>query len=151
MEANWYDSCSPIGFCGRGAAYCESPNCQIEYSNGCDAFTVPLGASTLNVSRPLIGNVTYDGAGISQCQKAGQLAITFDDGPYNYTSHLLDVLAAHGVKATFFITGNNLSKGQIDINSTGWPALIRRMHAEGHQVGMLVKSCRCCSLTLVFR
>lgn len=94
----------------------------------------PLGEPTLNVSRPLIGNVSYDSAGIDHCKNPGAVALTFDDGPYNYTSHLLDVLAAYGSKATFFITGNNLGKGQIDIEETGWPDIIRRMHADGHQV-----------------
>jgi peptidoglycan/xylan/chitin deacetylase (PgdA/CDA1 family) len=78
------------------------------------------------VSRPLLGNVSYDSAGIDHCTTPGTIALTFDDGPYNYTSH--------GAKATFFITGNNLGKGQIDVEENGWPAVIRRMHAEGHQV-----------------
>jgi peptidoglycan/xylan/chitin deacetylase (PgdA/CDA1 family) len=106
----------------------------MDYSNGCDSFTKPLGESTLNIPRPLIGNVSYDGAGIDHCRNPGQIALTFDDGPFNYTSHLLDVLAAYGAKATFFITGNNLGKGQIDIEENGWPELIRRMHRDGHQI-----------------
>ncbi|KAF1915755.1 hypothetical protein BDU57DRAFT_204897 [Ampelomyces quisqualis] len=128
------DCCSPVGFCGRGYQHCSSPNCQIDYSNGCDASKKPLGEPTLNVSRSLLGNVTYDGPGIESCTKPGTIALTFDDGPFNYTSHLLDVLASYGAKATFFITGNNLGKGQIDIEATGWPNIIRRMHAEGHQI-----------------
>ncbi|KAL5452676.1 hypothetical protein PMIN06_005861 [Paraphaeosphaeria minitans] len=60
------DCCSPVGYCGRGSQYCASPNCQIDYSNGCDATSKPLG--------------------------------------------------------------------QIDIEETGWPDIIRRMHAEGHQI-----------------
>jgi len=43
-------------------------------------------------------------------------------------------IADYGAKATFFITGNNLGKGQIDIEDNGWPALLRRMHADGHQI-----------------
>lgn len=35
------------------------------------------------------------------------IAITFDDGPYKYTSHVLDLLAEHNASATFMITGNN--------------------------------------------
>jgi hypothetical protein len=140
LKADRIDSCSPVGFCGRGYQHCASPNCQIAYSDGCDASKKPLGEPTLNVSRPRLGNVTYSGPGIEHCTKPGTIALTFDDGPYNFTSHLLDVLAAYGAKATFFITGNNLGKGQIDIEETGWPNIIRRMHAEGHQVG-LVKPC----------
>jgi hypothetical protein len=43
-----------------------------------------------------------------------------------------------------------LGKGQIDIEETGWPAIIRRMHADGHQV-LLVKFRHYCSLTLLHR
>ena len=34
--------------------------------------------------------------------------LTFDDGPSAYTERLLDVLDAYNVKATFFVTGQNL-------------------------------------------
>lgn len=149
-KANYFDSCSHSGYCGRGYLHCMSPNCQIDYSNGCDSSIKPLGEPTLNVSRPLFCNVTYDGAGIEHCQNPGTIALTFDDGPYNYTSHVLDVLASYGAKATFFITGNNLGKGQIDIKDTGWPAIIRRMHAEGHQV-MLDEFLRYRSLIFLYR
>lgn len=134
VKANWFYSCSPVGFCGRGYQHCASPNCQIDYSNGCDASIKLLGEPTLNVSRPLIGNVSYEAEGTTHCKKHGAIALTFDGGPYNYTSHLLDVLASYGAKAAFFITGNNLGKGQIDIEETGWPSLIRRLHADGHQL-----------------
>ncbi|CAI6095107.1 unnamed protein product [Clonostachys chloroleuca] len=71
---------------------------------------------------------------ITNCSEPGTLALTFDDGPYNYTDHVLDVLKQQQVKATFFIVGNNLGKGQIDDESTGWPKVLRRMHADGHQL-----------------
>ena len=151
-KADWSISCSSVGYCGKGYNHCESPNCQFQYSDGCDASVKPLGESTLNVSRPHIGNVTYNGTGISNCKNAGAVALTFDDGPFNYTSHVLDVLQAYGAKATFFITGNNLGKGQIDIEENGWPELIRRMHTDGHQVPPPnSRRCRSRSLTLLHR
>jgi peptidoglycan/xylan/chitin deacetylase (PgdA/CDA1 family) len=67
-------------------------------------------------------------------QVPGTVAITFDDGPYNFTSHILDLLDSYGAKATFFISGNNIGKGQIDIESNGWSAVIKRMHNSGHQI-----------------
>jgi peptidoglycan/xylan/chitin deacetylase (PgdA/CDA1 family) len=106
----------------------------MDFSDGCDSFVVPLGEPTLDVPRPLIGNVSYGGSGIDTCKFPGAIALTFDDGPFNYTTHILDVLASYGAKATFFITGNNLGKGQIDIEENGWPGLIRRMHQDGHQI-----------------
>jgi len=34
----------------------------------------------------------YGGAGVYDCVKTGDVALTFDDGPYVYTSALLDKL-----------------------------------------------------------
>lgn len=141
LQTNLSASCSHVGYCGRGYRYCQSPHCQFDYSDSCDSSIKPLGEDTINVPRPLIGNVTYEAEGIHECSVPGTLALTFDDGPYNYTSHVLDALAAYGAKATFFLTGNNLGKGQIDIEENGWPDIIRRMHADGHQV-LLVYFCR---------
>lgn len=56
------------------------------------------------------------------------LALTFDDGPRrSTTSALLDGLAERGVKATFFLIGRQIA---------GNEDLIRRMDAEGHQIGI---------------
>ena len=54
------------------------------------------------------------------------IALTFDDGPYRtQTTRVLDELAAKGVKATFFMTGNR---------ALGWPDTVRRVVDEGHQL-----------------
>lgn len=50
--------------------------------------------------------------------------LTLDDGPSAYTGKLLEVLKAHQVKATFFVTG------------FGDSSLIGRASAEGHAVGV---------------
>lgn len=63
----------------------------------------------------------------------GQIALTYDDGPYLYTNDLLDILAAYGFKATFFVTGVNNGKGPID-STPAWTSVIQRMIADGHQV-----------------
>lgn len=55
------------------------------------------------------------------------LALTFDDGPWSdQTGALLDVLAQHGVKATFFTVGNRIDGEGID--------LVKRAASEGHQI-----------------
>jgi peptidoglycan/xylan/chitin deacetylase (PgdA/CDA1 family) len=55
------------------------------------------------------------------------VALTFDDGPNEpATSQILDVLAARGVKATFFVVG---------ANARAYPDTLRRIVAEGHAVG----------------
>lgn len=53
--------------------------------------------------------------------------LTFDDGPIpEATPFILDVLKEHGVKATFFMVGDNVRK---------YPDLYQRVLDEGHQVG----------------
>ncbi|KAI0448120.1 carbohydrate esterase family 4 protein [Xylaria telfairii] len=132
-----YGSCA-TGYCcsfeGQGADYCESPDCQLNYGSGCDGNQKPKGVDTSTIARPKIGNVKYGGVGIYDCVNDGDIALTFDDGPWNYTADLLDKLAKYQAKATFFITGTNLHKGQINDPATPWPSVIQRMAAEGHQI-----------------
>lgn len=59
------------------------------------------------------------------CRKAKCVALTFDDGPVPGTARLLDMLAAHRVKATFFLVGQNVVE---------YPHLVRREAAEGHEL-----------------
>ena len=60
-------------------------------------------------------------------QPAGYIALTFDDSPNGKTTErLLDGLQAHGAHATFFVIGEQIE---------GQEALVRRMAAEGHQIG----------------
>src|SRR5271157_3629254 len=56
-----------------------------------------------------------------------QLALTYDDGPNDpHTPHLLEVLAKHGVKATFFLIGRYVQQR---------PDLAREVVQAGHAVG----------------
>lgn len=56
-----------------------------------------------------------------------KIALTFDDGPHPYyTEELLDGLEQRGVRATFFVTGENASLH---------PEVIERMAKEGHLIG----------------
>lgn len=65
-------------------------------------------------------------AATTERSKGGKLiALTFDDGPSQYTKALLDGLAARGAKATFFIVGQNAEY---------YPETVRRIFNEGHQV-----------------
>lgn len=72
---------------------------------------------------------------IRKCTVPGTVALTFDDGPSQYTGMVLDTLRRHNTKATFFVNGINNPLGSVDDPETPWPALLRRMHAEGHQIG----------------
>ena len=58
-----------------------------------------------------------------------KIAITFDDGPSAvYTPRLLDGLKERGVKATFFLIGQNIEK-------EGGSEIVKRMYEEGHLIG----------------
>jgi chitooligosaccharide deacetylase len=52
--------------------------------------------------------------------------LTFDDGPSQWTAALLDVLAEHDVRATFFVLGEHALER---------PELVARAAAEGHELG----------------
>lgn len=54
------------------------------------------------------------------------VALTFDDGPWDDTNELLDVLRDNDAKATFFTVGNRISSNGVDT--------VKREVAEGHQV-----------------
>lgn len=55
-----------------------------------------------------------------------RLALTFDDGPNDpYTLRLLDVLARHEVKATFFVIGKYVERR---------PDIVRSIAAAGHEI-----------------
>ncbi|KAK6221987.1 hypothetical protein LQW54_001207 [Pestalotiopsis sp. IQ-011] len=66
---------------------------------------------------------------ITACTVPNTFALTFDDGPFAYTSELLDLLSSNGVKATFFLNGQNW--GSI----YDYTSVLTRMDAEGHQIG----------------
>jgi hypothetical protein len=90
--------------------YCAAPDCQFNYGPACDANKVPSGTNTSSIPRNQVGSVLYGSAGIYDCSQVGDMALTFDDGPFIYTSHILDLLAKYNAKATFFVTGNNNGK-----------------------------------------
>ncbi|EJD07768.1 glycoside hydrolase/deacetylase [Fomitiporia mediterranea MF3/22] len=43
----------------------------------------------------------------SSCSQPNTVALTFDDGPYIYESDIVNTLNNAGIKATFFVNGNN--------------------------------------------
>lgn len=73
---------------------------------------------------------TKSAAGVTHRSGSSSLpyvALTFDDGPHpTHTPKLLNTLKRYNVKATFYVTGTNAAR---------YPHLVRRMVAEGHEVG----------------
>ncbi|SPE31822.1 putative polysaccharide deacetylase [Candidatus Sulfotelmatomonas gaucii] len=67
------------------------------------------------------------GEALTAPARPGELALTFDDGPNaTWTPRLLDALAHHDVRATFFLLG---SRAEAE------PDLVRRIAAGGHSIG----------------
>ncbi len=55
------------------------------------------------------------------------IALTFDDGPDpKYTPAVLDLLKQYGARATFFVIGRNAEQ---------YPGVLKRIAAEGHEIG----------------
>jgi|GEM_PF-88412 len=71
-------------------------------------------------SNQLLGKVLARGSQ-TRC-----IALTFDDGPGTSTQKILDILEKYGAKATFFVIGRNAAQH---------PELLRRIAAEGHEIG----------------
>ncbi|KAI1845686.1 hypothetical protein JX266_008297 [Neoarthrinium moseri] len=128
------ECCSAEGYCGTTTEHCQAPDCLFNYGPACDANKTPSGTNTTTLTRSKLSSVAYGGAGIYSCVDEGVVAITYDDGPSGYTNDLLDLLAKYNAKATFFITGNNNGKGEIDNSSLAWPTVIKRQHSDGHQI-----------------
>jgi peptidoglycan/xylan/chitin deacetylase (PgdA/CDA1 family) len=58
-----------------------------------------------------------------------EILLTFDDGPNPKTTRrLLDVLAANGVKAVFFVLGERIAGPE-------GRRIVERAHQDGHQIG----------------
>ena len=83
-------------------------------------------ATALRPVRRLLGPVLADefqGRG-----RAGHVALTYDDGPDPRSTPLfLELLARHGVHATFFLLGEHVG---------GHQALVTEMVAAGHELGV---------------
>lgn len=78
--------------------------------------------------RPLEEAVTADSRAEIGEPERPLIALTFDDGPDKTTTpRLLDGLAQRGVRATFFLIGEQVP---------GNEDLVRRMDSEGHQIGV---------------
>ncbi|KAI9311629.1 hypothetical protein BX666DRAFT_1994007 [Dichotomocladium elegans] len=59
------------------------------------------------------------------CPKENTWALTFDDGPSEFTDELLDILASYNVTATFCVMGAQVVK---------YPDVVKRAYEAGHQI-----------------
>jgi peptidoglycan/xylan/chitin deacetylase (PgdA/CDA1 family) len=86
------------------------------------AAAVGLGWASMDPQSQLYGRTFLGTPGVGK-----RLALTYDDGPNDpHTGRLLDVLAKHGVHATFFMIGSYVDKR---------PDIARAVAAAGHEIG----------------
>ena len=88
---------------------------------GLASYLLPGLAGAWAPLRPLLGveDATADGRGY---------ALTFDDGPHAQgTPAVLELLAAEGVRATFFLVGEQIRRN---------PSLPREILDAGHEIGL---------------
>jgi peptidoglycan/xylan/chitin deacetylase (PgdA/CDA1 family) len=86
------------------------------------AAAVTAGYNTMAPRSQLYGR-TFVGDG----RGSRRLALTFDDGPNDpHTLHLLDILARHNVRATFFMIGSFVERR---------PDIVRAVAEAGHAIG----------------
>ncbi|TEB31432.1 carbohydrate esterase family 4 protein [Coprinellus micaceus] len=64
------------------------------------------------------------------CTVPNKVALTFDDGPYNYLNDIVNTLDANGAKGTFFFNGNNWGC----IYDTTLRGRVKYAYDHGHQV-----------------
>ena len=89
--------------------------------------------NALGISRVLVVDPSQHGRlGAMQYQETlplrpREVVLTFDDGPLPpYSTHILDVLAAECVKATYFLVGSM---------ARAYPQVVARIAANGHTIG----------------
>ncbi len=102
---------------------------------GMSACLVETGFLSNDQEEELLGTQEYcrqiaDGIarGVDLYAHPKTMYLTFDDGPSaENTAAVLDILKERGIKATFFVVGENVRKN---------PELARRIVAEGHTIGI---------------
>ncbi|PKS10889.1 hypothetical protein jhhlp_002647 [Lomentospora prolificans] len=94
------------------------------------ALALAATAASFPVENPIsvIKRAPEAGIVITKCAKPGVIALAYDDGPYQYTSELIDILDEGGAKATFFWTGTLY--GCI----YGQAAAVKKAYESGHQI-----------------
>ncbi|HVX32694.1 MAG TPA: polysaccharide deacetylase family protein [Solirubrobacterales bacterium] len=103
-----------------------SGRCKVR--RNCTTAWPPSGASAFRLRPVRAVGCTGGDAGLVSAASTDRkvLALTFDDGPSEYTDRFLDVLREKGVPGTFFEVGQEMP---------GREATMRRILAEGDEIG----------------
>jgi peptidoglycan-N-acetylglucosamine deacetylase len=78
-----------------------------------------------SVTAPPTASPALSAGGVGPSPAAGQVALTFDDGPGDATPAVLDILEHYRIPATFFVVGRSVGRHR---------DLLARMQADGDTV-----------------
>ncbi|TRM63673.1 carbohydrate esterase family 4 protein [Schizophyllum amplum] len=97
-------------------------------------IVLSLGLALIAGASPTPANATLETRAraqvYSKCTVPNTVALTFDDGPYDYIYDISGKLLEKGAKGTFFFNGNNYQCIYSDANI----ARIQYVYGAGHQV-----------------
>src|SRR5437867_3319435 len=89
---------------------------------GAESLSATQDSARQNPAAPEEPGITFNSVHVD----GPYIAMTFDDGPSaTLTPKLLDLLAAHHIKATFFVIGENVAEH---------PEIVARAAREGHEI-----------------
>jgi peptidoglycan/xylan/chitin deacetylase (PgdA/CDA1 family) len=95
----------------------------VTLSLGAEPTPATRGAIRESRAKPEGSSITFNAVHVD----GPYIAMTFDDGPSaTLTPKLLDLLAAHHIKATFFVIGENVAEH---------PEIVARAARDGHEIG----------------
>src|SRR5436853_3653960 len=95
----------------------------VALADGAESTPAKRTAARATRAEPEEPGITFNSVPVN----GPSIAITFDDGPSaTLTPKLLDLLAAHHIKATFFVIGENVADH---------PDIVARAAREGHEIG----------------
>ncbi|RCH81089.1 chitin deacetylase [Rhizopus stolonifer] len=95
--------------------------------------TIVSAAPVTTTTNSLVDTYTH-------CNRPGVFALTFDDGPFQYSWDLAKYLHSVGVKATFFINGDNWVKDfrtattNTSDGTRSYMDVIKYYHELGHEI-----------------
>jgi peptidoglycan/xylan/chitin deacetylase (PgdA/CDA1 family) len=75
----------------------------------------------------MISQVCHENHSFLDCRENKTWALSYDDGPSNYTHIVLDALHLHNYTATFFVIGRNVLSN---------PQILVKAHEAGHTIGI---------------
>lgn len=118
--------CSRYGYCGITVEHCSvNRGCQSGCKDQPSAKPAPVGCKGEcddNISGCEC-TVKY----LDKCKTPGHVALTFDDGPGEFSENLISIADQLNVKLTLFVIGNKLSNPQ-------YREAIKSYHRAGHTI-----------------